>query len=273
MHNQTTVNDVQLYWEKTGDSGEPLVLVHGSWDDHHTWDLIIPILSKSFQVLTYDRRGHSQSERPASQDSITDDVEDLAALIEEVGFAPAHISGQSFGGSIALRLAVQRPDLFRSLHVHSPPLIRLLANDPEKQALYQGLNEYLNSVEQRLAAGDWEGGTRQFIGSADDWAEMPEHIKTTMIANAPTFLKELHDPDAFSFDLDQLRSFSHPVLLTYSGDDMPFAQPVIEKLAETLPHAARKHFADADHDAQVSQPQAYAQTLQDFIRRHSNGQG
>lgn len=273
MSNQTTVtvNDVQLYREKTGDSGEPLVLVHGSWDDHHMWDLIVPILSKSFQVLTYDRRGHSQSERPSTQDSIADDVSDLAALIEEEGFAPAHISGQSFGGSIALHLAVQRPDLFRTLHVHSPPLIGLLADNPEEQPLYQELNQYLNSVEKLLAAGDWEAGTRQFVGSPDAWAEMPEHIKQTMIANAPTFLKELHDPDAFSFDLEQLRSFSQPVLLTVSGDDMPFGQPVIEKLANALPHAERKHFADANHDAQVSQPGAYAQTLREFIKRNSNG--
>jgi pimeloyl-ACP methyl ester carboxylesterase len=267
------VNNIELYWEKTGDSGEPLVLVHGSWDDHHIWDLIVPILSKSFQVLTYDRRGHSQSESPPSQGSITEDVSDLAALIEEAGFAPAHISGQSFGGSIALRLAVQRPDLFRSLHVHSPPLLRLLADDPDEQELFQGLNEFMSSVEKLLAAGDMEGGARQFAGGPDNWAAMPEEIQQTMVANAPTFLDELRDPEAFSLGLEQLRSFPQPVLLTDSGDDMPFAQPVVKKLANVLPHAEREHFSDADHDAQVSQPEAYAQTLRDFIARNSNGQG
>jgi pimeloyl-ACP methyl ester carboxylesterase len=273
MAYRTAVNDVQLYWEKTGDSGEPLVLVHGSWDDHHIWDLVVPILSKSFQVLTYDRRGHSQSERLSSQGSITDDVADLAALIEEAGFAPAHISGQSLGGVIALRLAAQRPDLFRSLHVHSPPLLQLLAGDPEQQALLQGLKEYLNSVENLLAAGDMEGGACQFVGGPDKWATMPEAIKQTMIANGPTFLDELRDPEALSVDLEQLRSFPHPVLLTDSGDDMPFTQPVIKKLANALPRAEREHFSDADHDAQVSQPEAYAQSIRDFSVRTSDGKG
>ena len=271
MAYRTTVNDVQLYWEKTGNSGEPLVLVHGSWDDHHIWDLIVPILSESFQVLTYDRRGHSQSERLPSQGSINDDVADLAALIEEAGFAPAHISGQSFGGSIVLRLATQRPDLFRSLHVHSPPLLQLLADDPKHQALFELLTENLNSVEKSLAAGDMEDGASQFVGGSENWAAMPEAIRQIMLANAPTFLDELRDPDAFSFDLEPLRSFPHPVFLTDSGGDMPFAQPVVMKLAKVLPRAERGHFSDADHDAQVSQPEAYAQAIRDFIARMSNG--
>jgi pimeloyl-ACP methyl ester carboxylesterase len=273
MAHKTTVNNVELYWEKTGDSGEPLVLVHGSWDDHHTWDFIVPILSKSLQVLTYDRRGHSQSERSSSPHTITDDVNDLAALIEESGLAPVHLSGQSFGGAVALRLAVQRPDLLRSLHVHAPPLLHLLRDDPEEQALFQGLTEHLNSVEKLLAAGDMEGGARQFVGGPDTWAAMPEEIKQIMIANAHTFLDDLHDPEAFSFNLDQLRSFPHPVLLTDSENDMPFAHLVVSKLSKVLPHVERQHFSDADHDAQLSQPEAYAHSIHEFIVRISDRQG
>ena len=92
----TIVNGVQLYWELTGKSGEPLVLVHGSWVDHHNWDPVVPLLSRTFRVLTYDRRGHSQSERPASQGSIREDVADLAAMIDELDLAPAHIVGDFF---------------------------------------------------------------------------------------------------------------------------------------------------------------------------------
>lgn len=265
MGTRTNINDFQLFWEKTGDPGEPLVLVHGSWDDHHVWDAIMPTLSQTFQVLTYDRRGHSQSERPPAQDSITDDVADLATLIETGGFAPAHISGQSFGGSIALRLAAERPDLFRSLHVHSPPLLSLLTDDPDGQQIYQGMHELLGEVENLLDAGDWEGGARQFVGGADTWAEMPPKVKDMMTANGPTFLKELRDPQAFAFDLDQLRSFSHPVLVTTSEHDMPFASLIAEKLVSVLPQAKRKHFAGADHDAHISHPAAYAQTIEDFF--------
>jgi pimeloyl-ACP methyl ester carboxylesterase len=57
----TKINDIRLYWELAGNSGEPLVLVHGALDDHHMWDLVTSDLSQSFRVLTYHRRGHSQS--------------------------------------------------------------------------------------------------------------------------------------------------------------------------------------------------------------------
>src|SRR5688500_210228 len=108
---KTAINGLDLYWELTGQSGEPIVLVHGSWGDHQGWQPVVPALSQSFRVLTYDRRGHSQSARPAGQSSVHDDVADLAALIEQLGLGPAHIVGNSFGGVIVLHLAAARPDL------------------------------------------------------------------------------------------------------------------------------------------------------------------
>ena len=104
-------NGVKLYYEEAG-SGQPLVLVHGSWTDLRSWDMVVPSLAERFRVVTYDRRGHSRSERPAGQGSVHEDVADLAAVIESLGLAPAHVIGNSFGGSIVLRLAAERPELF-----------------------------------------------------------------------------------------------------------------------------------------------------------------
>src|ERR1700730_11341677 len=120
------VNGVELYYERSG-SGEPLVLVHGSWSDHHNWDPVVSALAESFLVLAYDRRGHSASERPSGQGSVLEDADDLAALIDELDLATAHVAGNSFGAIIALRAASRRPDVFRSLIVHEPPLFGLLA--------------------------------------------------------------------------------------------------------------------------------------------------
>src|SRR6266478_5082426 len=104
-------NGVHLYSESRGDHGAPVVLVHGSWGDHHNWDPVVPGLARTFRVLTYDRRGHSQSERVTSQGSVDDDVADLAALITTSHLAPAHVVGNSFGAIISLKLALVRPDL------------------------------------------------------------------------------------------------------------------------------------------------------------------
>src|SRR5215216_885841 len=117
-----TVNGVRLFYVLTGDAGPPLALVHGGWGDHTAWDPVVPAFAERFRVLAYDRRGHSRSERPPGQDSIEDDVADLAALLEQLGLAPAHLAGFSFGAAIALRLAMTRPDLVRSAAAQEPPL-------------------------------------------------------------------------------------------------------------------------------------------------------
>ena len=60
----SVVNGIRIYSESQGE-GAPMVLVHGSWGDHRNWDLVVPGLARTFRTLTYDRRGHSQSERLA----------------------------------------------------------------------------------------------------------------------------------------------------------------------------------------------------------------
>jgi pimeloyl-ACP methyl ester carboxylesterase len=83
------VNGVRLFYELSGTGEIPLVLVHGSWVSHHDWDFVVPSLADSFRVLTYDRRGHSESESLTRQGSIRKDVADLVALIEHLGLSPA----------------------------------------------------------------------------------------------------------------------------------------------------------------------------------------
>src|ERR1051325_6227873 len=99
------INTIKIFWELTGNKGDALVLVHGSWGDHHNWDIVAGELSKTFRVVTYDRRGHSQSERLTGQGYVTEDVDDLVALIEQFDLAPAHIVGNSFGAAIVLKTA------------------------------------------------------------------------------------------------------------------------------------------------------------------------
>jgi hypothetical protein len=95
----TPINGIRIYWELDGGTGEPIVLVHGSWGDHHNWAPVVPALSRSFRVLTYDRRGHSGSERPEGQGSVWEDVADLAALIEHLEQNCSSQAGSNDGAS------------------------------------------------------------------------------------------------------------------------------------------------------------------------------
>jgi pimeloyl-ACP methyl ester carboxylesterase len=208
------VNGVALHHEIHG-AGEPLVLVHGSWGDASRWGLVVPDLAREFRVLVYDRRGHSRSERVAGQGSVDEDGDDLAALLEHVQMVPTHVVASSGGGNIALRLACRRPDLFRRLVCHEPPLLDLLADDPESRPVLERSKELLSSVRARLEEGDDEGGARLFADTVafgpGAWDHgLPTEVRAAFVHNAATFLDELRDPDQHRIDVAARASCRSP---------------------------------------------------------------
>lgn len=269
----TNVNGVQLSYEVSGDGEVPLVLVHGSWGSHHNWDLVVPGLAESFRVLTYDRRGHSESERPTGQGSVREDVADLAALIEQLALAPAWIAGNSFGASITLRLAGERPDLFRGVIVHEPPLFSLLADDSAVSPMLEEAGKRIGAVVERIASGDHAGAAEQFVETValgpGTWAQLPPDLQKTFIINAPTFLDEASDPEQLAYDLEWIRAFPRPVLLTTGDQSPPTFAPVVAKLADVLPRAEVVTFSGAGHIPHVTHPDIYVEAIMTFTRKHS----
>lgn len=267
------VNDVRLFYELSGTGKVPLVLVHGSWGSHHDWDLVVPRLADAFRVLTYDRRGHSQSERPTGQGSVREDVADLAALIEHLELMPAWVVGNSFGASITLRLAGERPDLCRGLSGHEPPLFSLLADDPRMSPMLLDVQNKIGSVIERLASGDHAGATEQFVETValgpGTWRTMPPDTQHVAIENASTFLDEARDPDQLAFDLDWISGFSRPVLLTLGDQSPPTFAPVISRLSGALPHAEVVTLPGAGHVPHSTHPDAYVDTIIGFTHRHA----
>ena len=264
------INGVQLFYETSGRGDVPVVLVHGSWDSHEGWEFVVPGLAESFTVLTYDRRGHSQSERPAGQGSVREDVADLAALIEHLRLGPAWIVGNSFGATIALRLAGERPDLCRGIIGHEPPLMSLIADDPSQAPMLEETGKQLNAVVERIDSGDHAGAAEQFVDDValgpGTWSQLPPEIRQRLIENAPTFLDEARDPEQFTFDPAWISAFPGPILLTTGDQSPPFYSPVISKLAEAT-GAEVFVFKGAGHIPQVTDPEAYVGASMDFIRK------
>jgi len=260
---EAEVNGVNLYYELEG-SGEPLVLVHGSWGDATNWRFVIPGLAERFRVLAYDRRGHTRSERPDTPGSIDEDGDDLAALLEALDLAPAHVATNSWGGNIALRLATRRPDLFRSLSCHEPPLWSLLEGDSESQEmLHEGARSF-EEVGRHIAEGDHEGAARQFVeevafghGAWED--ELPAESRAVFVQNAPTYLDELQDPNAVNIDRDALARMEISVRLTEGSESPPVFPRVIDRLVELIPRVTRETIHGAGHVPQLSTPERFVE--------------
>jgi pimeloyl-ACP methyl ester carboxylesterase len=266
------VNGVQLFYELSGTGEVPIVFVHGEWVSHYQWNLIVPKLSHSFRVLTYDRRGHSQSQRPPGQGSVRKHVADLAALIEHLGLAPTWIAGNSSGASITLRLASERPELFRGLIAHEPPLFALLAQDPVTEPILQQIQKGIAAVVERFVTHGHAAAAEQFVEmmlGPGTWAQLPPDLKQIYIENAPTFVDDAHDPELPFFEPAWIQAFSHPALLSKGEKSPPTFAPVVAKIAGALPKAEVVMYPGAGHIPHVTHPDAYAKTITAFIRKNN----
>jgi pimeloyl-ACP methyl ester carboxylesterase len=265
------INSVRIRYEDSGTTRPPLVLVHGSWGSHHNWDLIAPKLAESFRVVTYDRRGHSESERPPGQGSIHEDVADLAALIEHLDLVPAYVAGNSWGAIITLRLAIRRPDLVRAIACHEPPLLALIADDPEVGPIAEEARKKLAAVIDRLAAGDDAGGARLFVETValgpGTWDTLPPGLQRTFVENGPTYLDECRDPDQQWIDLGQVRQITTPALVSRGDQSPPMFHSIARMIAASIPGAEELLFPGAGHVPHITHPSEYVEAVTTFGNR------
>jgi pimeloyl-ACP methyl ester carboxylesterase len=117
------VNGVNLYYEIHG-TGEPLIVLHGGLGGIPEFGQLIPLLAESRQVIAVEMQGHAHTadiDRALSYENLANDV---AALIEHLGLEKADILGFSLGGGVALRTAIQHPEVVNHLIVISAPFRR-----------------------------------------------------------------------------------------------------------------------------------------------------
>lgn len=112
------VNGLNLYYELHG-SGQPLVLLPGSFYTIEAMGELVPQLALSRRVIAVELQGHGHTadiDRPLSYESLADDI---AALIESLGLEQADLFGYSLGGGVALQTAIRHPQVVRKLAVVS----------------------------------------------------------------------------------------------------------------------------------------------------------
>jgi pimeloyl-ACP methyl ester carboxylesterase len=261
-----TVNGVNLYYSAVG-SGPNFVLVHGSWGDADNWAPVVPRFARRCAVVSYDRRGHSRSERPPAPGSVHEDVSDLAALIEALDLAPAFVCGNSYGALITLRLAAARSDLVRGIAVHEPPGLPLLSDDPPFASIAEAYGQRIAPVRKLLEAEEHAAAAELFVETIalgpGQWAQLPEPVRQAFIRNAPTYLDELRDPDCLTLDLDALATYAKPALLTQGDQSPPMFAPILDRIAKSLPHAERHLYVGAGHVPHMTNPDDYVRVTMD----------
>ena len=254
------VNGVRLHVEPPAGDGDPLILVHGGWTDHQTWAALVPQLASAFRVVSYDRRGHSLSDRGPGPAPRRQDEDDLATLIETLGGAPVNLVGSSYGASIALGLAGRRPELVRAVVAHEPPLTAL-APQPAVEAQFA-------SIQDQIASGDAAGGTRRFfeevILGPGGWELVPEVVRRAAVANAQTFVDLREDPDATRIDVEAVRRFPGPITITRGEISPAWLQETAAVTATRLGRPLRP-IPGAGHSPHLTTPQAFAAAIAEAL--------
>ena len=264
---------VRIRYRELGD-GPPLLLVHGLMTSSYSWRYVIEPLAKRWRVVVPDLPGAGRSDHPRSVYS----PEALGSFIGDfqraLGIRGCDVVGNSLGGLLCMRLALDEPDAMRALlNVHSPAfpdarlralhvamitpgaqamLSMLIRRDPHRwaHANVHYRDETLKSLEEARVYGEplsTEDGRRAFGRWLRD-------------ALAPRALTR------FISDLET-RRFPIPLRLVYARQDPMVPPSVGSRLAALVPGAELVWLDRASHFAQVDDPDALVAEIERFFAR------
>ena len=205
------VNGINVYHEIYGE-GEPLVLIHGGLTTIGEMRGWVESLATTRRVIAVEMQGHGRTadtDRPMAFATMADDI---AELLDYLEIPKADLAGHSFGGAIAIRVAIQHPDHVRRLVVISSPNAR--------SAWYPETQEGMSQVDASLAGQMMQTPTGQF---STHWPE-PQRF--------PRFLDKLGKLMSENYDWSaEIAKLPMPVLLVFADNDSVAQKRIAEFFA------------------------------------------
>ena len=222
------VNGVELYYEERG-AGTPILGLHGGGSSAVFWEDAAARLADVGRTIIYDRRGSWRSERPDQYEStsVQEHAEDAVALLRALDAEPALLVGRSYGGAIALDLALRHRESVLGIALLEAGLLGV---SPEYDEWFAAL---ASKVENTGAEHVGEMVIRDVFGA---WQELPAIWRDVFTANGPALLAEIRGGERLG-EGSRLGDVSVPTLVvTADGSPEPI-QRASEAIARALPHA------------------------------------
>jgi pimeloyl-ACP methyl ester carboxylesterase len=264
----TTDDGVGLEVESIGD-GPALVLVHGFYGAKEDFADHITRLAEHATVVSFDLRGHGESDKPETTAAYTFDLlaADTLAVADALGLSHFRLLGHSMGGMVARRIVLAHPERVDALVLMDTSPGRPPDLDPEileigaQIALTQGMDELRRVMDElgplRTPADDRLRAERPgYIEYGDE-----KFLATPAVAWAALVRELSSQPD----QLAEMATIACPTLVIVGEQDTPFLEPS-RRMAATIPGARLEVVADAGHSPQFENPDAWLAAVDGFLR-------
>ena len=231
--------------------GQPMILVHGSFATTSTWKGMVRQLAEHHRCILVKLPGHGGS--PDITDTSNANVETELAIIEQAWRELAngeavHLVGHSFGGVVALALALKGSIPIRQLTLFEPVAAWLLPQVEDHFAYQQvmdfvaGYQDALERNEPRVA-----GRVVDFWGAQGSFATLPEHIQDSLAPLIPHNLRHWKICQNVPWGVREIRQLAMPVQLICGGDSNPVTHRIAEHIARIAPNGSKQQIAGASH--------------------------
>lgn len=258
------VDGVRIHYEETGSGPETIVFAHGLLFDRRVFEHQVVALSERYRCIAFDFRGHGESEVTRGGYDMDTLAADAAALIDALGAAPCHFAGLSMGGFVALRLAVRRPELVRSL------VLLDTSADPEPR---KNLPRYrlLNLVARLFGLRAVTGRVlpivfgRTTIAERRDLVELwRDRIGRQSRRGVTRAVVGVIGRDGMAEELGRVRV---PTLVVVGGEDAATEPEKSERLRDGVAGAELVVIPGAGHMSTIERPEAVTRALEVFLAR------
>lgn len=251
----------RIEYEEHGASGPTLVLVPGSCSTGAAWRPVMKALDGKFRFVTTSLLGYGATaeRRTASDASVLREAEVLEAVIAKAG-GEVHLVGHSFGGAVALIVAMRKRVPIASLTVLEAPLPSLLSHCGEDEH-YRAFREMTDAY---FAA--WGGGDREairtmidFYGGEGTYASWPDRVRAYAVETTPVNMRDWANAYDESLSPEMLAAIGVPVSVAVGAQSHPaicranglVAMSIEDATFKTIGGAA--HFMISTHPGQVAE--------------------
>lgn len=259
----TTSNDgTSIAFERTG-TGPPLLFVHGTTADRHSWYRVTPPLAEHFTVYAMDRRGRGGSGDGPGY-SLAREAEDVAAVVAAAAGAtgqPVALFGHSFGGLCCLEAALLTDQVER-LILYEPAI------PPAGLISPPGMDERLQALIDR---NELEAAMELFLREV---ARLPEHelefyrrspLWEPRLPLARTLPREIEVEATYRFESQRFTGLQTPTLLLLGGDSPPESRDAVALVAATLSDSRVVVLPGQQHIAHHTATDLLIKELQRFL--------